>query len=329
MRTHFYSVYGPLMKQFIDLKRSAGYKYVDVEHDCARFDKFAADRNEINISITKELAEAFGKKRANESDKTRYNRIQTIRTFSAYLANLGYSSFIPQLPPLKSTFTPYIFSKEEMKRFFAVCDNLQPTRNHLGSMVFIMPCLFRILYGTGIRIGEAMALRCEDVNLIEKHLVIHDSKNGKDRLVPISDSLAQVCSDYFTYSQQLRSNECKSAFFVSPSGGSFHYKVPHNWFKRILYKADIPYSGRSIGPRLHDLRHTFSVHSLADMAEAGTDLYYSLPVLSAYLGHQSVTATDRYVRLTTDMFPSIMKQLSELHPYLIRDIYQEKSYEAN
>ena len=61
--------------------------------------------------------------------------------------------------------------------------------------------------------------------------------------------------------------------------------------------------------RLHDVRHTFAVHALATMAEAGIDLYCSLPVLSTYLGHQSVKATNSYVRLTADMYPELIKKI--------------------
>lgn len=45
------------------------------------------------------------------------------------------------------------------------------------------------------------------------------------------------------------------------------------------------------------------------MAEAGSDLYYSLPVLSTYLGHQSLEATNAYVRLTAEMYPGLLKDV--------------------
>jgi len=60
---------------------------------------------------------------------------------------------------------------------------------------------------------------------------------------------------------------------------------------------------------VHDLRHSFAVHSLATMAEAGMDLYCSLPVLSTYLGHQSLKATNSYVRLTADMYPGLIRKI--------------------
>jgi integrase/recombinase XerD len=57
------------------------------------------------------------------------------------------------------------------------------------------------------------------------------------------------------------------------------------------------------------LRHTFAVHSLAKMAEEGMDLYCSLPILSTYLGHQSLRATNNYVRLTSEMYPELIRKI--------------------
>jgi len=61
------------------------------------------------------------------------------------------------------------------------------------------------------------------------------------------------------------------------------------------------------------LRHTFSVHSLAAMSESELDLYHSLPLLSNYLGHQSLEATDKYVRLTAEMYPDLIKKTSDIY----------------
>ena len=74
------------------------------------------------------------------------------------------------------------------------------------------------------------------------------------------------------------------------------------------------------------LRHTFAVTSLAQMAEAGVDLYSTLPILSAYLGHKSLNSTDNYVRLTAEMFPGLLKDVDMVCLNVFPDI---KNYEAN
>lgn len=83
------------------------------------------------------------------------------------------------------------------------------------------------------------------------------------------------------------------------------------WFRKCLEQANFPYMGQHGGPRIHDLRHTFAVNSLAGMAEAGINLYASLPILSNYLGPQSIEATNHYVRLTASMFPHLIRDIDK------------------
>ena len=92
------------------------------------------------------------------------------------------------------------------------------------------------------------------------------------------------------------------------------------------WRSNIQYLGKNKGPRVHDLRHTFAVNSLVKMVEAGLDLYVSLPILSTYLGHQSIESTNRYVRLTSMLFPDLMNDID----YSLIDVFPKfKNYEPN
>lgn len=153
-----------------------------------------------------------------------------------------------------------------------------------------------------------MALRNQDVNLDEGYLIVKDAKNGKERMLPLSDSLSEVCRRYVHYRSLLPfDSTANDYFFVTPTGNRCKRERVYRRFREILWKAGIPHSGH--GPRVHDLRHTFSVHSLAMMADSGVDLYCSLPTLSTYLGHQSLSATNGYVRLTSEMYPGLLKDV--------------------
>jgi integrase len=80
--------------------------------------------------------------------------------------------------------------------------------------------------------------------------------------------------------------------------------------RMILKEAGIPFLGNSNGPRLHDWRHTFAVRSFKQMVDSGMDMYVALPVLSTYLGHKTIYATERYVRLTMELYPYIGEKFS-------------------
>jgi integrase len=197
-----------------------------------------------------------------------------------------------------------------MTAIFNAADSLVAPRRIMNSLIFIVPALIRLLYGTGLRVGEALSLQNKDVNLIGNFIIIKDSKNSQQRMIPISESLAVVCRDYINHRGELpilQTNE--SPFFISLNGSACLPHTFYRYFRLVLKSAEIPYIGNNHGPRVHDLRHSFAVASLAKMAESGIDLYTSLPVLSTYLGHQSLSSTNTYVRLTAEMYPGLLKDV--------------------
>jgi integrase/recombinase XerD len=310
MNKDFISIYGPHIRQFIDIKRALGFKFNTASIILSQIDNLAAERAETTFGITKEFAEKWGRKKLYESDLFRYERIRILAQFSSHLCDLGNKSFIPKLPKYPhSTFIPYIYSGKEVDAILKACDGLRLSIISVNSCLFCMPVLIRLLYSTGLRIGEALDIKDEDLNLDEAYLRVRDSKNGKERIIPISSSLVSVCKEYLKYRELLPIGKTKSGyFFVKLDGGKCGWNV-REWFKKCLEKANIQYIGENKGPRIHDLRHTFAVTSLANMAESGIDLYVSLPILSNYLGHQSLGATNNYVRLTANMYPDLIKNI--------------------
>jgi integrase/recombinase XerD len=330
MNRFYYSIYGPLIESFICHKRNLGFKYKEVEYTFAQFDKLASSRYENEIGISKELAEEWGQSRPAETVKTRAERISLLNGFSSYLIQIGYvNSFVMPAPKVISTYVPYIFSKKEIATIFTMCDNLDVSNANPASSLYSAPAFLRLLYGTGIRLSEALTLHYKDVNLQNKCLTLRNCKNGQDRLIPLSDSVAAVCKGYLRFRDKLSIKRSSPYFFVKPTGDPCSKDQPYDWFRTVLYQAGIPHGGKGFGPRLHDFRHTFSVHALASMAESGLDLYYSLPILSRYLGHQSLESTDKYVKLTAEMYPALIAGANKLCPYLFPELLNHTADETD
>jgi integrase len=312
----YHGIYAELIEQYITFKRSLGYALENV-YTFSMFDRFTVEHNVSAIGLTRELTDKWAEKRTNESDVTRYKRVNDIANFSKFLNHIGYPSYIPrQMKAYHSTFTPHIFSKEELNAFFHACDCLEITG--YSNATYILPAAFRMIYGCGLRTNEAMSLRCRDVNLEKNYIIIRNPKNGRDRMLPLSDSVTDVCIRYRNC--RLRSHGPEDYFFTKNDMTRCSTDTLYRWFRNILWKAGIPHGGRGVGPRVHDLRHTFSVHSLAAMSEAGLDLYYSLPILSKYLGHQSLEATDKYVRLTSEMYPELIRGVNNICAYVFPEV---------
>jgi integrase/recombinase XerD len=314
-------IYTDLIGQYIAYKRSLGFKMIGIEDILNRLNNMKATPTELQSGISKALFDEWSIPRPEEVDSNRYLRIFILRQFSFYLQMVGFDSYISRLPSSKRTFVPHIFTKNEVASIFVASDKLFLKVINMNSALYIMPTLLRLLYSTGIRIGEALNIKHKDVVLDKEYLVLRACKNGQDRVVTISNSMAVVCKDYCIYKQkQLIDTSPGAYFFTSLNGAKSNRGLVSCHFRTGLYKAGIPYKGRGKGPRVHDLRHTFCVKSLSKMTETGIDIYNALPILSTYIGHQSINATNMYIRLTAEMYPSILNKVDASYKHVFPEL---------
>jgi integrase/recombinase XerD len=314
---NYKSIFASYMERLVLMKRGLGFKCLGMEYTFTMFDRFVLNEHVSTLSITRELADKWSTPRPNESQRTRYVRIAHVAQLSGFLCSLGQESYIPKLPRIQYSHVPYIFSKEQIMAVFAASDRMMMKCSRYETCISAVPVLFRVLYGTGMRMGEAMSLRDKDVDIKNKTIFIKGAKNGRDRRIPISGSLAEACSNYLAYRELYISHRSPAnTFFCSHDGEVCTRRSIYRWFRRILFEAKIPHLGKGMGPRVHDLRHTYSVHALAKMTQDGLDLYYALPVLSACLGHRSLDATEQYVRLTSEMHPGLIRDLNAVCSYV-------------
>lgn len=256
---------------------------------------------------SKSAVECWNEKNVNETPRNHYYRATEIRRFMQYLEKIGIAAYIDKdIRMVQSSFVPYIFSHSEIAQLFAAADNL-PYTPISPQRVYVINLLFRMLYGCGLRISEALNLLMADVDLEQGVLHIRNSKFGKERLVPMSESLTYRCSKYVSEVCDHRKNE--EAFFQTPMGEKYAPGTIHYAWRQVLYYAGISYGGKGRGPRIHDLRHTFAVHCLQKWAESGEDLNAKLPYLSAYMGHVGLSSTQQYLRLTAEAFPHIISAM--------------------
>jgi integrase len=210
-------------------------------------------------------------------------------------------------------FTPYVFRREEVKGILQAADNLPPD-NRSPMRHLIMPEVFRLLYYCGMRVSEVLKLRVGDVDLDGGVLIIRDAKFNKDRLIPPARSMAARLRRYAEATSRLDPN---AVFFPAPDAGHYSVVTVYAIFRRLLRECGIPHRGRGKGPRLHELRHAFAVHTLERWYRQGENLEAKLPLLSAYMGHQSLVGTQRYLRLTPEIFPDIRARLERFMGHAI------------
>ena len=160
-----------------------------------------------------------------------------------------------------------------------------------------------LLYGVGLRAGEALRLRPGDINFQDRVLSILGTKFFKSRLLPIGASLAAALARYAQQRQPARpSDEHPLSFFTTRDGKTVSLGLLEAAFVHLRERAGIrrPATDRW-QPRLHDLRATFAVHRLVAWYREGADLQTRLPFLATYLGHVNVSGTQAYLPMTHEL----------------------------
>jgi integrase/recombinase XerD len=231
-----------------------------------------------------------------------YRRV--LAGFYRYAISRGFatsSPLPPDVPKLPPPFTPYIYTVDELKRLLAATDTLQTPLSPL--LAVTMRALLQLLYGTGMRIGEALALSLQDVDLENRVLTVRDTKFFKTRLVPIGPRLAMVLADYLSRRYQLPLPDGEaSAFLATRTGLHLDYKRVNKLFCRLRKVAEIRREATArYQPRIHDIRHAAAVHRVIAWYRAGMDVQRLLPQLATYLGHVDVASTQRYLSVTPEL----------------------------
>ncbi|NCU27436.1 hypothetical protein EOM86_12095 [Candidatus Nomurabacteria bacterium] len=292
-------VFVKLILEFISYKRSCGLKYEDsAEYMLCVMNKTLNTFAVNEPKLTKEMVDDLVKKRPHEKFSTQARRICLVRQFAIYLSWRGIDAYVyPELSTHKEerTFVPYLFTDSEMHSIISVADSLQKV-NRYPFYQMVYPVLIRLLYSCGFRLSEALNLKIRDINSEAATVYIDKSKNSKSRLVPISGSMNQVLLKYVEKRYGDRQYP-ERYVFESPDGGRYSRGSARGTIMNIYKNAGLPHIISCRHPRVHDLRHNFSVRAMEKMRKSGMDLYCMLPLLSVYLGHKGVRESERYLRL--------------------------------
>jgi integrase len=201
----------------------------------------------------------------------------------------------------KSDFVPYIFSHDEITDIFRAANKID-NLTHVDTPTFIV--MLAVLYTCGIRISELLNIKLQNINFTTGAIQILNSKNHVSRLIVVSDSLREKLTEYHLNYICPANSEY---FFRTTNGMQVPYSTFKTLYRRTLSLAGIPKKDncRYKNPRIHDLRHTFAVHSLAKMVSDGYDTYTLLPLLSKFLGHKHITETEYYLRFTEENYDNV------------------------
>ncbi|MGB9306705.1 MAG: tyrosine-type recombinase/integrase [Mycobacterium sp.] len=302
-----------LVAELVAVRHAGGYRFKVPERVLRQFADHCRREGYSDGSITKEAVDGFLYGRHLRPSTLRRNEL-VLRQLAAHAQATGWQAYMPAAATLVRARhqVPYVLTDDEVRRLFAVIDS-QPMSSY-SNKAMVDPVLFRVLYGAGLRISEALNLTVSDVDTQSGTLKIRDSKNGAGRTIPITRRLAATVDSYIAAAHPVPEPDAH-VFYSKAPGSPINQASVYVRFRSYLADAGIPhFTG---GPHPHSLRHGFAVANLRRWAEAGTDVAVMLPYLACYLGHADLRGTQYYLRLTADAYPEVIAQAQIRFGYVI------------
>lgn len=316
----FKSIFAEEMTSYIDSKVALGYKPQSFTTGLKKFDAYCFDRQLCQPVFTINDAADWLIKRDDESVRTHYNRINTSKNFLKYLKLKEYDVYvIRDVRFIDSDFRPHVYTDDEVNRYFYQVDQFCSSHNRKDAVQY--PVLFRTLYCCGTRINETLSIKKKDIDLEKGTIILNETKNGRQRMVVMGENLRRLYCQFAIRTFYLLTDN--DYIFTNSQGKKIEQSTIYAHHRIILGRAGIPYIGGYEGPRVHDWRHHFSIYSFKQFSDSGVDMYTALPVLSAYLGHKSISATENYLRLTMELFPQIKDKIQEKADIIFGEIDDE------
>lgn len=292
----FTSVFGPDLEDFLAFKESLGFFGKSRLWHLKSFDRYCTDHGLQNLD--RSTVEGWVVSRLT-------GRPDSCRTWMSYIRDFGRWAPIngnenayvlsDQWKSKRIRIQPYLFSHEEVSRFFDAAARLESNSPWKWQGL----AFFALMYSCGLRTSEVRRLAVEDVNLDERFINVRWSKDNRGRRIPITNQIVGILADSARAWDQTLGKK-RTEFFASSTGNPVTETVVGVIIHKIWDEAGLP---RPIGgkqPRPYDFRHHYAYANIERWMTEGTDVNAMMPYLSRYMGHGSLDSTFYYIHTSPD-----------------------------
>jgi len=296
---------------YLTRQRSLGMRFESAGHLLRRFNRTMGDRKIDEVTPEAVADFLHGKGALSATWALKYKVLTGLYRFATSRGYVGISPLPKTLPKLPPQQTPYVYSTEELRRMLETTSVLR--MGHSPQVPAMYRTLLLLLYGSGMRIGEALCLTLQDVDLNERVITVRDTKFFKTRLVPIGPKLSRELASHVERRRELPM-PCgnTSPLFTTRDGRGWSYPRVISLFQHVRRAAGINCPvGEPRPPRLHDIRHTAAVHRVLAWYRSGQDVQRLLPQLATYLGHIDIRSTQRYLQMTPELLQAASQRFAQ------------------
>jgi len=297
------------LEEYLAVRRVLGFKLRLAGRLLHGFVEFA--EREGASFISRKLALRWATQPADAQPTWWSTRLGMVRRFAEYLSTTDPRTEIPPqelLPYRYRRKPPYIYTDVEILNLICAAKQLQPPG---GLRAHTYSTLIGLIAVTGMRISEPIGLDRKDVDLNAGVLTVRQTKFGKSRFVPLHSSTTEKLLEYARFRDRLCPIPQSPSFFMSERGTRLTDCTVRRWFVILSRKIGLRGPKDSHGPRLHDLRHGFTIKTLLNWYRAGVDVDQNMPVLTTYLGHGHVADTYWYISAAPELLRQATLRLEE------------------
>lgn len=293
---------------YLATRRAMGYKLTCQGQMLGQFAAYLDASGAEHLTIAHALS--WAKQPADAAPVWWAARLGTVRAFARYLSALDPATEVPPaglLPEPSHRIVPYIYSDADIARLLEAAGRLSP--EHRADTY---QTLIGLVAVTGMRVGEAVRLDHDDVDLDEGLLTIRNTKFGKSRQLPLHPTSVAAVAAYARRRDERRPRPKTPSFFTSTIGTRLLRDNVSTVFPRLVRDTGLTSPNRLRPPRLHDMRHSFAVRSVIGWYQQGFDVERRLPLLSTWLGHVAPSSTYWYLSAVPELLELIADRLDAI-----------------
>jgi len=289
------------VQNYLDERRRLGHDLGIAGSRLLAFARFADDAGHKG-PLTLQLIIDWARGRATrDTPITWARRLEIIRPFAKFCAHDAPGTAIPSADLFgrgHRRLTPHIYTDDEIAELLLAAGRLPPA----GSL---RPATYQTLFGliatTGLRLSEALNLRCIDYDPAQSRLTIRQTKFRKSRHVPLHPTATAELERYRKQRDRRFGSSAADHFFVNRLGTCLAKSTVHGVFQQLRRALGWIARGDHATPRIHDLRHTFICKRVKLWQRDGADIDHAMIALSTYVGHAGVSHTYWYLTGVPDL----------------------------